>query len=313
MSENLQKEDAILVSVVVPLYNKEQWVARCIHSILSQSYDNIEVLVVNDGSTDQSHQVVAGMEDRRIKLFDKPNGGVSSARNYGIAQALGEYIAFIDADDEWNTDHIRLLVKGFHDHSDAVVMANSFCESHCLARKCEAHFVQQDILADLSQNKFSLHIGSTMYRKSFLEEHHIRFNEQMKMGEDVNFMLRVIVLGECRLSEYRGLIYHHDDMMSAMFKKQTVAALTPLYFDGLQTYAWNPIAYRQIVKFLRLEYLKKSYQNRGLALKKEELSTLIGGDIQIGWWYKVIYLLIRFAPQWIFTMKKHLRSFRQKG
>lgn len=96
-----------MFSVVIPLYNKAAVVSNTLESVLNQTYTNFEILIVNDGSTDNSLEVIRKFRDNRIKVFSKENGGVSSARNYGIMQAKGEYIAFLDADDIWKPDFLR--------------------------------------------------------------------------------------------------------------------------------------------------------------------------------------------------------------
>ena len=97
------KYEAGLVSIVMPMYNAQRFIVDAIESVQKQDYDNWELLVVNDGSTDEGEKVVADLasQDARIKLINKPNGGVASARNAGIEAARGQYIAFLDSDDKW--------------------------------------------------------------------------------------------------------------------------------------------------------------------------------------------------------------------
>ena len=102
------------VSIIVPVYNVEQYVEKCILSILNQSYRNIEVIIVDDGSTDDSYNVCTNLQKEspnKIKLFKKENGGLSSARNFGLSQAKGEYISFVDSDDIISQDFIEKLVS----------------------------------------------------------------------------------------------------------------------------------------------------------------------------------------------------------
>lgn len=108
----MQEKNAYpLVSVIVPIYNVERYVEKCVDSILAQTYSNLEVLLINDGSTDGSRQRIAQYErDSRCMIFDKPNGGLSSARNAGLDKASGEYIYFIDSDDYIVSDAVESLV-----------------------------------------------------------------------------------------------------------------------------------------------------------------------------------------------------------
>jgi glycosyltransferase involved in cell wall biosynthesis len=96
-------------SVVIPLYNKEKDIKNTLSSVLAQSLDDFEIIIVNDGSTDSSEEIVNEFIDKRIHLFSEKNKGVSSARNFGVEKASSDYIAFLDADDYWYPNHLENL------------------------------------------------------------------------------------------------------------------------------------------------------------------------------------------------------------
>lgn len=96
-------------SVVIPLYNKEKYIEATLLSVLNQTFKNFEVIVINDGSQDHSAQIVASIKDPRIKLYNIKNHGVSYARNLGIQKSSTEYIALLDADDQWYPNHLQVL------------------------------------------------------------------------------------------------------------------------------------------------------------------------------------------------------------
>lgn len=100
-----------MISVVIPLYNKEKSIATTLESVLAQSYTDYEVIVVNDGSTDNSAKIVRELGNEKIKLISQTNAGVSAARNAGIMVAKGEYVAFLDGDDLWDKDFLMALTK----------------------------------------------------------------------------------------------------------------------------------------------------------------------------------------------------------
>lgn len=100
-----------MISVVIPLYNKETSIANTLNCVLAQTYQDFEIVVVDDGSTDNSAAIVDTFKDRRIRLIPQSNGGVSAARNTGIREAKGEYVAFLDADDKWLVEHLENIVQ----------------------------------------------------------------------------------------------------------------------------------------------------------------------------------------------------------
>ena len=112
-----QTQEMSKVSIIMPVYNSEKYIKNAVLSVLNQTYKNLELIAVDDGSTDNSLEILNNIkkEDSRLKVYAKENGGISSARNYGIDRATGEYIGFIDNDDEYVpeliADNIKLIVK----------------------------------------------------------------------------------------------------------------------------------------------------------------------------------------------------------
>ena len=118
------------VSIIIPIYNAESFVAECVRSIQGQTFDNWELILVNDGSTDRSVTICESFvrTDSRIRLLNKKNGGVSSARNLGLSEATGKYISFVDADDKVTPDYIEELLKPMS-VADLTVDKCSVCQS----------------------------------------------------------------------------------------------------------------------------------------------------------------------------------------
>ena len=94
-------------SVIIPLYNKEKYIKNTLKNVLKQTFKNFEIIIINDGSTDNSLKEAQLVSDNRITIYTQKNSGVSDARNFGIKKARGEYIALLDADDIWNTNHLE--------------------------------------------------------------------------------------------------------------------------------------------------------------------------------------------------------------
>ena len=116
-----------MISVVIPLYNKEALVGRTLESVLAQSYRDFEVVVVDDGSRDGSAAVVESFDDPRIRLIRQANAGVSAARNRGIAESRGEFIALLDADDIWRENYLQTQFELTQKYTQCDVFATNYC------------------------------------------------------------------------------------------------------------------------------------------------------------------------------------------
>jgi glycosyltransferase involved in cell wall biosynthesis len=114
------------VSIIIPLYNKAPYVRRALDSIVAQTLPDFEVIVIDDGSTDDGAAIVAGYPDARCRLIRQANAGPGAARNRGIAEARGEFVAFLDADDEWLPDYLAQAVRLLDEHSEAAAVTSGY-------------------------------------------------------------------------------------------------------------------------------------------------------------------------------------------
>ena len=117
------------VSIVVPLFNKARYVARCLTSILNQNFTDFELIVVNDGSTDEGEEVVRSFSDERVRLINQANAGPGAARNRGMGDARGEFIAFLDADDEWLPGYLEQSLRILMNHPETAATTCCYVES----------------------------------------------------------------------------------------------------------------------------------------------------------------------------------------
>ena len=115
-----------LISVIVPVYNVEEYLTQCIESIINQTYTNLEIILVDDGSTDQSGKICDeyAIKDDRIQVIHKENRGVGSARNVGLDTSKGEYVSFVDSDDYVDKNYIKILLKQMLEHNVQVSICN---------------------------------------------------------------------------------------------------------------------------------------------------------------------------------------------
>lgn len=175
-------------SIIIPIYNAEDTISRCLDSVFAQTYPDFEVICIDDGSTDGSLLLLKSYQEvhSNLKVIHQENQGVSAARNLGIEQATGKYITFVDGDDKIKEDFIQELVSRIG-ANDVVVSGYERLDSDggCLFSKS----VPSN--SAWAMYKFSSTCGK-LYRRSFLVEHRIRYPHQYKIGEDMFFSLVVL-------------------------------------------------------------------------------------------------------------------------
>ena len=189
------------ISVIVPVYNVEKYLQRCIESILSQTFTDFEVLLIDDGSNDRSGEICDeyAKKDGRIRVFHKENGGVSSARNLGLEHMRGEWVCFVDSDDWVNNDYIETILKK-NPEADLIFWGCNFCypdgsqtafiPSYCYVTEKEN---TEAILFKLKMNlqKFE-YLGYTWnkaFKASIIKKQQIKFIENLCFREDEAFTL----------------------------------------------------------------------------------------------------------------------------
>ncbi|MCD7033155.1 glycosyltransferase [Metabacillus sp. GX 13764] len=231
-----------LISVVVPIYNQEKWLAQCIESILDQPYQNIEILLIDDGSTDTSFQICEhyNLKDHRVKVVKKTNGGVSSARNTGIIAANGSFITFIDPDDtisyQYFTDLYSLADKN---ECEVVVCGYTTFPTN---KHVVPGFALNKVMTGKELILSSRYVHSNndlcfswryFYNLDTLRKNNSMFNEQLFIGEDVIFNLevlakskRVIAVSE---SYYKYTINNPESVMRTSYKPQLLNNLSVQY------------------------------------------------------------------------------------
>lgn len=193
-----------LVSVIIPVYNAKYYISKCIDSIVNQSYKNIEIILVNDGSIDGSDIICEeyAKNNQNIKVYHQENSGPSVARNTGVEYANGEYIQFVDSDDTLDINMTKRLVEEINDHTQLVicgynlveiddkkpVIRNSTSINHGVF--CRTNFLKY--FGQLYNDGFINPLWNKLYITRLIKNHNIRFLEDVYMGEDLIFNLEYI-------------------------------------------------------------------------------------------------------------------------
>lgn len=186
-----------LISVIIPAYNIEAYIERCLDSIVGQTYENLEVIIVDDGSTDRTGELLDQYKenDHRIKVFHKKNGGVSSARNFGLDVAHGDYIGFVDGDDVIEKDMFQMLIELMEQeqvdiaHCGYKMVFPDRVDDYYNTRKKKIQSHTEGLEDLLSGQMIEPAVYNKLYKSRLFE--HVRFDENLKINEDlkVNYLL----------------------------------------------------------------------------------------------------------------------------
>lgn len=165
-----------MISVIVPVYNTEKYLDRCIQSILSQTYSNIEILLIDDGSTDSSGVICDryAEQDSRVRVFHKENGGVSSARNMGLDNAKGEWITFVDSDDYINDNFLQVVIENVSSKIDLIV-------TNVIGQK---EMFPEEYVREILMRRIPPQIWGKLFRKSVLKKS-LCLPRNLYWGEDL--------------------------------------------------------------------------------------------------------------------------------
>ena len=198
------------VSIIITVYNCEKYIRECINSIINQTYKDIEIIIVDDGSTDDSYKICESIKDNRIKLFTHKNKGVSYSRNKGIAKSSGKFIMFVDSDDFLDKNTIEIMVSKMNKHSLDLIYCN--LEYFDESRKYYPYKINKDLMLEnnfddikksiISLNYLQKHsitnygpircIGGKLYSSKIIKENNLKFNEDIFLLEDGLFNLNYL-------------------------------------------------------------------------------------------------------------------------
>ena len=185
------------ISIIIPAYNAERTIVETIQSVWQQTYQDFEIIVINDGSTDRTVELLQTIEDNRLKIFSYENGGLPVARNRGMIRATGKFIAFLDADDLWTADKLELQLKALQQNPKAGVAYSWTCFMDVDEQGKPAFFLpspQYSFTGDVYQNLLVsdfIHSGSnTLIRREALDTAG-EFDPRLKSCEDWDYWLRL--------------------------------------------------------------------------------------------------------------------------
>lgn len=210
-----------LVSVIIPAYNVGLYIEKCVSSITSQTYENIEIIVVNDGSTDNTKELVERLvqTDKRIKLINRVNSGVSSSRNFGLEIAKGDWIIFVDGDDYLSEDYVEYMLYVVN-NTGAEYCINTDCFTSVRDKQSEPITIQdlspEESTALLLSHRIEVGCWNKMFSKKLLDREGLRFNTSLFYGEGLHFITQVSqVANKTSVINKKLYYYRQDNVYSA--------------------------------------------------------------------------------------------------
>lgn len=303
-----------MISVVIPLYNKERSIVPTIESVLSQTYKDWELIIVNDGSSDNSLEVVKNfvdeleIEDWRLKILSKPNGGVCSARNRGIREAKGEYVALLDGDDLWDKEYLAEQVKMISDFPKAAMWGINFAEINKGKLVRSLRTALPDGYRGYVENYFQMNgrisdlfcSSSVMIRREVFDKIGL-FDERIKYAEDTDMWWRIIATHKVAFYDRYMVFYRYDAENRALKRERRLRYYLPYYIDKYQTpiYQSNMVFYRRANHWaasqIRSYYFSAQKEDRldaQYAIKKIDYSVVpLKYRLLYKWPYKIAIIL----------------------
>lgn len=180
------------VSIIIPVYNSAKYIKQCIDSVINQTYKNIEIIIVDDNSIDESIEIIKKIKDKRIKLISiKKNKGVANARNTGIKNAIGDYICFLDSDDYWNKDKIEKQVNFIEENNYTFIYS-----SYIYLRENDKHIakVPKKLSYKDALKNTAIFTSTVMFNMKYLNKKDIMMPE-IRMGQDTATWWKVLKKG----------------------------------------------------------------------------------------------------------------------
>lgn len=270
-------------SIIIPLYNKQKFIKHTLESVLNQTFSDFEIIVVNDGSTDNSTEIVQSIDDDRIKLYSKENGGVSSARNFGIKKAKGNYIAFLDADDYWDPNYLNTMNSLIEEYNKNEVFG--CCNAEVKNKNKVIPNPNKHYINDRMENDYQsifiktlespVHTSAVIFKRELLNKY--RFEESISMGEDLLLWLEIFKDRPIIMTSKILSFYNRDDANAATaslkpLNKTFIPRLHKILLNHEKGYNTDLIN-NLILNMLRPYYLKKHNDTVDLILKTCDLKS----------------------------------------
>lgn len=298
-----------MITVIIPLFNKVESIKNTVNAVLEQSFTNFELLVIDDGSTDDSLSVVKEIDDKRLKIIQKENGGVSSARNLGIAEARFDWVTFLDADDIWHQDFLKNVCDVIYSNNQVKVIGTGYAEvkkDMTILKKQlpenKGFISNYYVVANAKKDCVVISSAVCVHKTAFLEVG--VFNESLVIGEDLDMWERLARNNNFWLVDKVLSYYIQDSENRAMQQTRDVRKIWLYYWDTSMAKTEDEKEYYK-VRILNYiyDFIVKSDFNNAKLLLNRHYGFVGAGDIAVHFsknFIKKISNLIKVNPFFIF-------------
>ena len=296
------------ISVVIPLYNKKEFIYRCLTSVLTQTYSNFEIIIVNDGSTDNSLEFIKSKFDSsKFNVFSQKNAGVSAARNKGVSLANYKWIAFLDADDYWHENFLQEIVKTIKKFPNAslcstgyqFLSANHFKRAKLCVSGAGDYRVIDNYFLSSCKGDLPITASSVAINKEHFKAVE-RFPEGWAMGEDIYLWMKMAINFQLVICMKTLVTYDHSDENSATKKNQVLDILP--HVNALEYWIHNNKIPEPLNKsaaiLLHRSYIYTAFQNIKYGNKKKAANLMTSPNVFNGW-HKLVIRILPICPDWI--------------
>lgn len=299
-------------SVIIPLYNKEQFITNTLKSVLNQTFTDFEVIIVNDGSTDKSLEKIAEFTDYRIQIYHQDNQGVSTARNKGIELAKAEYIAFLDADDIWKDNHLQSFFDVINKYPEAGLYCNRYeikiSRKKVLKTQFDFENEFEGYLTDFFKSSLINRVALT---SAVCIPKHVYdkiggFDEKITLGEDLEYWIRIAVKYQVVIGKKVTVLYNYTKE-NKNISKLSIIKHSPPTFDFFLNYEKDQPNLKHFLDLHRLEYALHYHINGN-----DELKNFYLKDIDLSHINKKNLLLLKsptFFLKLLLIIKRSMKHF----
>lgn len=267
-----------MISIVIPLYNKQDSIQSTLESVLNQTYTNYEIVLVDDGSTDNSLEIAKNILQTKseVKIVSQKNSGVSAARNTGIRNSKYDYIAFLDADDLWKINYLEEQVKLIEEYPEAAMWGTAWDDILNGETKVNNYNIEADfrgIVHNYWKNKLYLFWTSSLVVHKSAFTNIGFFDERITHGEDLDMWYRIILNYPVVFYNQALALYKQDSENRAMHKKIPIKSYLPYYIDKYDHYRASNKEFRY---YFDRECLYRLYPYVLNREEKEDVKRILG-------------------------------------